>query len=147
MLMRGLLMGALALLAGGCADSHLRTSDDDPTHWRDGETPSQVGSACAIAGELCYDAREVIAEPHSASCGGLVCMAYGLHGCEDERYGPDQPFCTCRCSSLAGDPDVPLCACPDGTRCVDDVLSLEGTGFGGGYCVPCTAWWVEGCDE
>lgn len=136
----------------GCAASRDPTVDDDPTYWAHGETPPRVGSTCAPPHDGDYDDREVYVEPRSPACGGLVCMAHGLQGHSDEAELENQVFCTCRCSRLHGDPSVPLCRCPHGTQCVDEVLSVEGTSLRGGYCLPCVApggggtFWSPRCE-
>lgn len=104
--------------------------------WRSGEEPPQVGRRCELPEGVELDERVVYLR-NSASCDGLPCMTYRVGARPPPEDVADQLFCTCRCSSLEGDPTVPLCACPMGLHCQDDLFSFEGTGVGGGYCVPC----------
>lgn len=122
--------------------------------WRAGEAPAAVGRSCTLpevpTGGLTTMETLVAVDPDA--CGGLPCVASGLEGdprviCGRAEDGEDctpahevaaHIACSCRCSRLEGDPSVPLCACPDGTVCSDELLRVPGTGVGGGWCVPCS---------
>jgi hypothetical protein len=127
------------MLALGCGASH---GDGD-----DGGTTGapRVGPACLPesipAGG--YSGLEVYLETSSASCETRTCLVYHLDGdptmldcdgpgCVSSAEAAARSFCTCRCSS-----DVegsPLCECPEGFECVDDLIA-GGPGIAGGYCV------------
>lgn len=95
-------------------------------------TPRNLGMPCRLESEPpCLD-YEMVVEGPSEACGGLVCAAYADLLCDGGGA-----FCTCRCSSLDGDPDVPLCQCGHGMHCVEDLVAIPGSSLAGGYCVPC----------
>ncbi len=96
-----------------------------------------------------FDQLETYLETSSVQCRTRTCMVYNLEGdpadlCPtDDAPGckavRDQIFCTCRCSiPEGGEANTPLCACPQGYQCQEDLVTTGGPGVMGGYCVPCT---------
>jgi hypothetical protein len=123
---------ALALLVGGCAMTH----SGEP----DAGSAEPVGGACLPENMPPggFDGREIYIETNHEDCGAPgapgICIVYQLEGDPHETGCADCPteadvaarvFCSCRCS---GDPE-PVCACPSGFSCAEDLA------LGDGYCV------------
>jgi len=101
-----------------------------------------------------FNPAESYLETSSVQCRTRVCMVYQFSGdpsvtreeCLEDPMGRDcntfpskdavdeRVYCTCRCSAPA-ESNTPVCECPGGFTCVDDLLSLGGDGIRGGYCV------------
>lgn len=128
----------MLVLSIGCGEAH--ETDDG------GAETALVGLACLpesmpVGG---FNGLEVYLETSSASCETRACMVYRLDGdprmldcdgpgCVSRAEAEARVFCTCRCA--ADDPASPLCACPSGFECVEDVITTAGAGVNGGYCV------------
>ncbi len=90
-----------------------------------------------------YSGAEVYLETNSVSCPSRACLVYHLEGdptmldcdkpgCVSRAEAQARAFCTCRCSGDEG--AGPLCACPEGFECLDDLIA-SGPGGSSGYCV------------
>ncbi len=134
---------------------------------------SPVGEPCVPVAELSpgypgASAEEIDLDTEHGGCESAMCMSYGFQGrvgCPEGNskqpcLTPDgvavdtdvEPqlesrpaelavVCTCRCS---GPGDEPLCECPTGTVCVDDVIADLGPNsqnLAGGYCLPEDTTW------
>jgi hypothetical protein len=88
-----------------------------------------------------FDHTEVYLETSSVQCRTRVCMVYHLQGdpaSADATAKDNQIFCSCRCSIGNGaEANTPLCGCPGGYTCIDNLVTTGGSGVIGGYCVPC----------
>jgi hypothetical protein len=133
------LLFSFALACGGSSNGVDVDASDSPT------ATSHAGEACLPENVPPggFSATEVYLETSFPLCTTRVCMVYQLEGdprtvgcdagtCVTEQELHDHVYCTCRCSAPS---PAELCTCPSGFVCVDDLVTIGGTGVLGGYCV------------
>ncbi len=110
---------------------------------------SCAGTPCMVfhlvGNPLCSAGDPRCTGPDTSACfdgsiGRSLCVDADTPEIQLDDASPDRAFCTCRCGA-SGNASLPLCACPDRSRCIPD------TDPGGGYCVRDALALLEGVCE